>query len=73
MLKLALTHHGHSFASEQPLTPSPSNPAGSRSDRPQNTVRSDSNGLDDVPPVERESSVNPETPGNEGQENVMYL
>ncbi|KAF8551455.1 hypothetical protein OG21DRAFT_1512693 [Imleria badia] len=78
MLKLALTHHGHSVASEQtsePTTHSPSTPPGGRTEHPQNTFNSNSNGLDDFPPVERasESAANPETSAAEEQENGVYL
>ena len=76
MLKLALTHHGHSVTSEQtsePLQASPSAPLGRRAGHPQNTIGSNSNGLDDFPPVERASVVNPETPEAEEQENGVYL
>jgi hypothetical protein len=75
MLKLALTHHGHSVTSEQtsePLTASPSTPLGRWAGHPQSTIGSNSNGLDDFP-VERASVVNPETPEAEEQENGVYL
>ncbi|KAF8138404.1 hypothetical protein EV363DRAFT_1208032 [Boletus edulis] len=76
MLKLALTHHGYSGASEQtyePLTSFPSTPPGSRAEGLRNATVSSSNGLDDFPHVERASVVNQETPGAEEQENGVYL
>ncbi|KAN0097522.1 hypothetical protein V8E55_001968 [Tylopilus felleus] len=72
MLKLALTHHGHSVASEQ-ASSSPSPSPGSRTERPQNTTASNSNGLDDVPSTDRASEVSPETPQVEEQQNGVYL
>ncbi|KAG8218575.1 hypothetical protein J3R82DRAFT_4216 [Butyriboletus roseoflavus] len=66
MLKLALTHHGHSVASEQASEPTTTG-------RPQNIIGFNSNGLDDFPPVERPSAVNPEPSEVEEQENGVYL
>ena len=77
MLKLALTHHGHSVASEQtsePLTSSPSTTLGRRAEHSRNTVGSNSNGLDDSLVEQPGASVvNPETPEAEEQENGVYL
>lgn len=70
MLKLALTHHGHSVTSGQTSDP---NPSGSRTGRPQNTIGSNSNGLDDFPPVGHTSEVNLETSEAEEPENGIYL
>lgn len=72
MLKLALTHHSHSVASEQtsePITSSPSTPLQSRTERPQNTISFNLNGLDDSPPA----AANPEPPEADGRENGVYL
>lgn len=72
MLKLALTHHGHSVTSEQtsePITSSPSTPPRSRTERPQDTTGFNSNGLDDFPL----SAVNPEPPEADERENGLYL
>ena len=74
MLKLALTHHGHSAASEQTSEPfmSPlSTPLGSGTEHPQNAFGSNANGLDDFPPIERASAVNPATP--EAEQDGVYL
>lgn len=74
MLKLALTHHGHSITSEQvsePVTSSPSAPE-SRTGRPQNIIGLNSNSLDDFPPVERPSTAHPEPP-EAGEQDGVYL
>lgn len=74
MLKLALTHHGHSVTLGQTSHPLTSTPSESRTWRPQNTVGPNSNGLDDFPPVVRtsECAVDAGTQQAEQQEGV-YL
>lgn len=76
MLKLALTHHGHSASSGQtsdPLTSPTSTFSASRTGSSHNTVDSSSNGLDDFPLVGCTLAVDPETSQAEGQESGMYL
>ncbi|KAH0839867.1 hypothetical protein J3R83DRAFT_818 [Lanmaoa asiatica] len=77
MLKLALTHHGHSVASEQtsePLTSSLSTFPGSRAGcPPENAIGSNSNDSGNFPPVEHTSVVDPGIPEAEEQENGVYL
>ncbi|KAG9317398.1 hypothetical protein JVU11DRAFT_1597 [Chiua virens] len=76
ILKLALTHHGHSVTSDQtsePPTYSPRSTPRSTIDRSRNVVGSNSNGLDSIVPLERTSTVNLETTDVVEQENGVYL